>query len=214
MQKMYALFSTGTGIRATARELGLHRDTVAKYYHERGPTRCQCGKPMTHRGWCSFRVSRSPGRQAFLSSRMTVKASTKSKWLSMTQLQDARTRYAETVARLNTAWQRQIVMRENAALGTERLISLAAEASYTRCVPQIFDDVVQDILVEMLIGNIEAEAVKASPMVSRIINRNYKLLMPASNVSIDAPFGDDGKTYADSLRSDMPLYDEAIAAKG
>ncbi len=66
----------------------------------------------------------------------------------------------------------------------------------------------------MLNGSIEAETVRASPAVNRIINRNYKLLLPASNVSLDSPFGDGRESYIENLSSDTPLYDEAIVTKG
>lgn len=213
MRKMQAHFEAGTGIRATAREVGLDRKTVAKYYAKRTPTLCSCGKPMTHNGWCSYRVAKSPGRQAMLANLTTLKADTKRTWLAKQNLMGARTRYLELLARLNAAWSRQAVMRENLYLGVDELVVRANKAVQRRCVPQILDDVVQDLLLELLSGNLEAEGLDRSPAVGRIINKNYRLLMPASNVSLNDYYGNGRSTFISNLAADTPLFSDAIVTK-
>lgn len=56
---------SGMSIRAAARYAGVARATAHKYSHGVS-ARCPCGDDARHRGWCSYRVSRSPRRRAFL----------------------------------------------------------------------------------------------------------------------------------------------------
>lgn len=210
-----ANFDAGLGIRATSRETGLDKKTVSKYYHARPATKCPCGKPMTHRGWCSFRVARSPGRQKFLARRVTLKEDTKLKWLAITNFQSARKRYIEILARLDAAWCRQAVIRENDLLGPGYLIEVARSAVIGRCDAMIADDVVQDLLLEMVSGNLEAgQTLFGHPIVTRIVNKNYKMLLPAANRSIDAELYDGGLSYADKIPADAPLFHYAAIPKG
>lgn len=73
------LLTAGYSIRETARLCIVHRDTVMMLLRQANTWRisvgqdvfrCPCGKALTeHRGWCQFRVSRSPKRQQFLQQR-------------------------------------------------------------------------------------------------------------------------------------------------
>lgn len=68
----------GKGIRETARDLSISSNTVLRYadtlrwltkqgYDEFSiPENCLCGQPWGHRGWCSYRFSRSEKRQQFM----------------------------------------------------------------------------------------------------------------------------------------------------
>lgn len=206
LRLMEASFVAGSGIRATARNVGLSPDTVRKYYAMRPPTNCPCGKPMTHLGWCASRVARSPGRQASLAKITTIKEDTRRKWLAQQNVATARARYSEVLAKLSAGWARQSTMRENALIGPVELIKRVRVAVRHRCVSQVFDDVVQDVLLELVNGTLEAEGLDRSPAVARIVNRNYQLLLPRSNCSLDDTFGD-------RLPSTTPLFNEAIVTK-
>ena len=77
---IYDCFDRGLNLRATARATGAAVMTVSRYYHEKPPMLCLCGKPLTHRGWCSHRVALSPGRQAFLRRFVVIKPQTLQRW--------------------------------------------------------------------------------------------------------------------------------------
>lgn len=213
MMQMQALFEAGNGIRATAKAVGLHRDTVAKYYHLGEKKRCPCGKPMTHRGWCSSRVARSPGRQKFLARFATVKVETKKKWVKLHEANERRADIILTNAKAEAEKHRKELARENAALGPDRLIEIVRDAIYRRCVPQIIDDVEQDLLEILWLGNLDARELKTSPIVGSVINKNYRLFLPASNVSLNDPFGDGRESFLESLPSDTPLFNEAAVTR-
>lgn len=213
MQQMQSLFDAGNGIRATARATGLHRDTVAKYYHLGDKKKCPCGRPMTHRGWCASRVARSPGRQRFLEKTRPVKIETKEKWVKLAEFNKQKASNALTKIKSSAEIHRKELAKENASLGAKRLIEIVDDAIYKRCVPQIVDDVAQDLLEILLVGDLDARELKQSPIVGRVINKNYRLSLPASNVSLNDPFGDKGETYLNNLSSDIPLYNEAAVTK-
>lgn len=213
MLQMQALFEAGNGIRATAKAVGLHRDTVAKYYHLGEKKRCPCGKPMTHKGWCSSRVARSPGRQTFLARFSTVKTETEKRWVNLKEANDRRADLFLVDAKKEAERHRKELARENASLGASRLIEIVRDAIYRRCVPQIIEDVEQDLLEILWLGNLDARELKTSPVVGSIINKNYRLLLPASNVSLNDPFGDGRESFLDSLPSDTPLFNEAAVTK-
>lgn len=64
-------FEDGYSLRATARRVGVTRQTVSRYFKlmaAKGIIRgcCGCGQPAGHVGWCSTRVSESPRRRAHL----------------------------------------------------------------------------------------------------------------------------------------------------
>lgn len=69
------LFHQGCTIREVAKSVGMAINTamhVRRNCIEGGelsglpPIKCPCGEPTGHRGWCSYRVSYSSKRQAFL----------------------------------------------------------------------------------------------------------------------------------------------------
>lgn len=68
--KCEKLFSDGFGLRETARILKMNKNTTMRYYFmlvtEGKSFLCQCGKPVTHRGWCKYRFQRSQKRQEFM----------------------------------------------------------------------------------------------------------------------------------------------------
>jgi hypothetical protein len=95
IKQLFDCFGRSCGVRATAREARVSRNTAQAYLRlfERnrgvaivclcGKPRhrgwcaaqesatpvealCGCGKPLRHRGWCRVRYARSPGRQAFM----------------------------------------------------------------------------------------------------------------------------------------------------
>lgn len=86
VDQMQAHFDAGFGIRETARSLGISKITVTTHYHRRGEKcLCLCGADLLHRGWCSYRVSRSAGRQVWLS-RLNILPHTRKKWLEQAKL--------------------------------------------------------------------------------------------------------------------------------
>lgn len=61
------LLRQGNNIRETSRLTGAAKNTVTSVYKEiNEDLKCKCGKNLLHRGWCSFRVSKSKKRQIFL----------------------------------------------------------------------------------------------------------------------------------------------------
>lgn len=213
MMQMRSLFEAGNGIRATAKAVGLHRDTVAKYYHLGEKKRCPCGKLMTHRGWCSSRVARSPGRQKFLARFAPVKTETKKRWVNLAEANEHRADLMLASAKAEAEKHRKETAAENASLGPGRLIEIVRDAIYKRCVPQIIEDVEQDLLEILWLGNLDARELKTSPVVGTVINRNYRLLLPASNVSLDQVFGDNKVSFQENLSADTPLFHYAAVSK-
>ncbi len=71
-----SLATSGMGMRAIARELGISKATVDRYFPR--DAKCPCGRLLVdHRGWCSVRFAASEVRQeAFrkISSRWDKKA--------------------------------------------------------------------------------------------------------------------------------------------
>lgn len=60
-------FESGMSIRASARAVGVRRNTAWTYYKLWNISAlCGCGKPATHRGWCAVRFDQSPKRQEFM----------------------------------------------------------------------------------------------------------------------------------------------------
>lgn len=70
------LYYQAFSIRRIASEASVAKNTVMRYMRMMPPILCLCGKPSTHRGWCSYRVSLSPGRQDFLMSFVRIKSPT------------------------------------------------------------------------------------------------------------------------------------------
>jgi hypothetical protein len=71
--ELKSLVTQGLGVRSVVRALGVAKGTVARYRHELisergGVILCACGQRIGHKGWCSYRVSLSPARKAFLES--------------------------------------------------------------------------------------------------------------------------------------------------
>jgi len=68
-----AMLDKGYSIREVARMTGLAKQTVqtikdqtAYYLGEYDEVKCGCGGKAGHRGWCWWRLQRSPKRRAFL----------------------------------------------------------------------------------------------------------------------------------------------------
>lgn len=60
----------GMSIRAAARFAGYSRPSAQKWASKwRIHSNCRCGRPASHRGWCSWRLRLSPARRMFLMSR-------------------------------------------------------------------------------------------------------------------------------------------------
>lgn len=213
MTQMLALFEAGNGIRATARAVGLHRDTVAKYYHLGEKKSCPCGKPMTHKGWCASRIARSPGRQKFLARFVPVKPETEKKWVKLAEANEHRAATILATSKARIEAHRKELARENQQLGADKLIEMVGDAIHRRCVPGIIDDVAQDLLEILLNGGLDVRELKNSPVVGTVINRNYKLLLPASNVSLNDPFGDGRESFLDNLPSTVDLFHYAAVTK-
>jgi len=75
LQRLCTALVRGKSIRAAAREAGCSRVTARKLHRilladfaspGQVAFRCACGKPSTHRGFCSARFRESPRRQAFM----------------------------------------------------------------------------------------------------------------------------------------------------
>lgn len=71
LEKATALMKEGLGNREIHRMTGMSKTTAAKLrriLEEQGggPFLCECGKPATHCGWCSYRIMKSPKRQRYL----------------------------------------------------------------------------------------------------------------------------------------------------
>lgn len=95
IDEAFSCFRACLGVNATARKLGIAKNTAAKYLRlyeagavacvlcacgkprhrgwckaqelrERVESFCECGKPLRHRGWCKVRYARSPARQAVM----------------------------------------------------------------------------------------------------------------------------------------------------
>lgn len=66
-EAMYQAFWEGRSIRDVARSVGVAIITAAKFYWAM-PDKpfCPCGKPITHREWCSHRFQRSPKRRKLM----------------------------------------------------------------------------------------------------------------------------------------------------
>jgi len=65
--RMEELFASGFGVRATARIVGVSKNTARAYFPSiGGEPLCPCGKPVRHQGWCSWRYEHSPARQLFM----------------------------------------------------------------------------------------------------------------------------------------------------
>lgn len=65
--EIFALRTGGAGLREIARELGVSKNTVARYVGANRLTSiCPCGKPAGHKGWCQDRIAKSARRQAYL----------------------------------------------------------------------------------------------------------------------------------------------------
>lgn len=71
------LLMAGFSVRETARSVGCSKVTVGQYrkliaaaehcgLDDARLPKCSCGLPSGHKGWCSFRVSKSAARQKFL----------------------------------------------------------------------------------------------------------------------------------------------------
>lgn len=67
VETLRRLFEEGYSTRAAARVAGVSKLTAWLYLRNMPDLNCPCGRPMAgHRGWCSFRFSRSPARQKFM----------------------------------------------------------------------------------------------------------------------------------------------------
>lgn len=63
------LLDMGYSRRAVARIAGCTSNTAVRYGRIYVPySKCPCGKDSKHQGWCKFRFSHSPSRQAFMAS--------------------------------------------------------------------------------------------------------------------------------------------------
>lgn len=83
-QKLHTAFLAGLGIRASAREAGVNRKTAVRYFVDSGAHHlCKCGKPAIHRGWCSYRVSRSRPRQIFLMKQFNAGINAAQQWSNL-----------------------------------------------------------------------------------------------------------------------------------
>jgi len=57
----------GLTIRSAARAAGVAKATAFRYAEVLNrPAHCPCGGPVTHQGWCWWRIQQSPARQAYL----------------------------------------------------------------------------------------------------------------------------------------------------
>lgn len=70
-RQAYGMLGEGYSIREIARAAGLAKQTVqtikdqmAREYEE--TVKCGCGGVAGHKGWCWWRLERSPARQAYL----------------------------------------------------------------------------------------------------------------------------------------------------
>jgi hypothetical protein len=64
--RMYELFAQSFGVRAVAETLQISKNTAAKYLRQIPTPRCDCGRPVTHNGFCTVRYRRSERRQEFM----------------------------------------------------------------------------------------------------------------------------------------------------
>lgn len=59
----------GYSVREIARAFGLSKSvvhTISSEFLYEPDSKCKCGEPIGHRGWCSWRFKRSEKRQAFM----------------------------------------------------------------------------------------------------------------------------------------------------
>lgn len=64
---LLSAFNDGMGIRAAARYAGVNVATSRRVWRTLDPKPlCKCGRPATHRGWCSVRFAASAPRQEFM----------------------------------------------------------------------------------------------------------------------------------------------------
>jgi len=60
------LFKMGWSIRRVCAVTELSKTTANKIQRRMPKILCVCGKPVTHRGWCSYRYAQSELRQEFM----------------------------------------------------------------------------------------------------------------------------------------------------
>jgi hypothetical protein len=68
----------GNSLRGTVATTGVAKNTVSLIKKELSLTEteiplCECGQPATHKGWCQYRIERSPRRKAYLKNLNTAK---------------------------------------------------------------------------------------------------------------------------------------------
>lgn len=79
-QKLEAAYRAGLSIRSAAQFADVAKGTARKYFRAYPPMDCPCGRRLPHRGWCSYRVAKSPKRQAILARIAPLKQTTLARW--------------------------------------------------------------------------------------------------------------------------------------
>lgn len=64
LRELHELRSAGNGIRKLSRMLGISTVTIRRYIKDDDGTKCACGDPVGHKGWCRARFAKSIARQA------------------------------------------------------------------------------------------------------------------------------------------------------
>jgi hypothetical protein len=77
------LAAKGLSTREIAKRAGISKNTVQRWIVMLRPDSCYCGKRASHKGWCWYRVAKSPARQAFLRTLSNVRPETERFWAEM-----------------------------------------------------------------------------------------------------------------------------------
>lgn len=179
------LFLQGFGCRKVIEVTGLSSQTVKKYRRIvlQGKTiLCACGRTAGHQGWCDWRVSQSPARQAYYAKCAAQSA------ISLAQVRPR-------VDPILTTWPfvRSFDNDDYALLK-------AVNEIVPRSIPEhVRADVCQDILMDIVSGELSLEFL---PHRMREYTRKAYGFMPSKfgPKSLDSfIFGDEGRTLADVL---------------
>ena len=176
---------SGFGVRATSVALGIAKNTVMRYAKLEPPRRCACGQPLSHRGWCSVRLARSPSRQAFL----------------------ARWKRPAGIVRPPTA--RVLLRYPYIAEGTvsvDRLMMEVNDAVPRHLPDHVRADVCQEMLAALLGQEIVASDIRGQ--VKNYLRRHYQSYSDRFRfASLDAVLpGTDNLRYLDTIASDREHF--------
>lgn len=183
--KAARLYQDGSSLRGVIAELGLSFHTACRYRKlalANHVVLCACGKSAGHKEWCEWRINKSPARQSYL-----VRCA------SMSAASLARIRPTQPPMLTTWPYVRSFDNDDYALMKYVNEIVPRALPEHVRA------DVCQDILVDVVSGEISADQLKNK--MKEYVRRAYKF-MPSKfgAVSLDAfIYGEEGATFGERL---------------